>query len=136
MGERKLVNQSLVSVSFFNRVEIRTLEILDEGEREQSPIVDLANSCRDFFPTQSCCSSQPSFACNELKSLSTGGRPHSYWLQQTGCTQAGLKLFQLFGLKFPSRLKWIGGDLRDWNFLIVASLRADFCRPFGLGSLY
>jgi hypothetical protein len=62
----------MVAFALLDRIEVSSLEILDEGKREKCAIVDILDDRRDFSPTEVPCSAESPFAGDNLESILAG----------------------------------------------------------------
>src|SRR2546423_5174808 len=118
MCESEFIGEALVAARFLHGIQIGALEILDQRQREQRAIVDVANDRGDIIPAESCRSTKATLAGDELEIIarpSDGNR-----LQQTGRLERRLKLVQLRFIELASRLIGIGPNSFDRDPLVVA----------------
>ena len=113
LGERETRDQFLITLRFFNRVQVAPLEILDEREREHRLIVELANVHRNVAPTEFLDRPETPLTGHEFKSGSA--RPDQKWLQQAICLNAGAEVIQLSRVEVLSGLQGVGRDRCNGN---------------------
>src|SRR6478735_2912887 len=64
-----LINVPLKRLSLFDRIEVLTLNILDNGQLSHLPIIDLANLHRHLTPVGRLSRTQAALASNEFESV-------------------------------------------------------------------
>src|SRR6478609_9854313 len=66
--ELELLDQALISLGLFQRIEIRPLQILNESKRKHRSVVEIANDGWNLGPAQSSRCAEASFARYKLPS--------------------------------------------------------------------
>src|SRR5215475_6532563 len=67
LRQLKIVDQPAITASLFERVEVGALKILDEGQDEHGPVIEVPHDCGNLGPAQVRCRPQPTLACDELE---------------------------------------------------------------------
>src|SRR5437762_4242944 len=90
----------MVAFPLLDWIEICPLEILDQREREQRPVISLLDDGRDLFPAEVPCCTQTPLTGNELEAILAKSSSHSDGLKQA----AGIKAFLELGDRKSTRL--------------------------------
>jgi hypothetical protein len=70
----------MISLALFDRIEISSLEVFDEREGKDCPVVDFLDDCRNLFPSEFCGCTQTTLASDELEAILARPAAHGYWL--------------------------------------------------------
>jgi hypothetical protein len=77
----KLVDKALVPGRLLDSVQVRTLEIFDEGERQHRSIVKVPDHSRNLRPAEPRCGAKAALACDKLPSVAEPS--NGYRLEQS-----------------------------------------------------
>src|SRR3989441_4266267 len=106
------LHEELVGACRLDRVEIRSLEVLDEGELE--PVLDVvADDGRDRRPSGEPCREHPTVPGDEFVGVALAG--YHYWLQDAVLADRGGQLRKALRVELRARLPTIGRDLIQWD---------------------
>jgi hypothetical protein len=103
----------MVAFALFDRVEVGSLKVFDERQRENGLVIDLFDDRRDFLPSEPGRGAEATLACDQFESVFSWPASYSYRLKQTTRSQTFLKLSHLLGVEFSPGLKWVSANLSD-----------------------
>src|SRR6266566_3542304 len=107
-------DEALVAARFIHGREVVTLQILDQRERQEGAVVDVALHGGDPFPTERLTGPQPPLAGDQLEAaVAPGNGAHHDGLQQPGLTNGGLELLERRRVDVAARLIRVGADVGD-----------------------
>jgi hypothetical protein len=107
----------MVPLPFFDRIQISSLEVFDEREGKDCPVVNFLNDRRNLFPPEFCCGAQTAFTSDKLEAILSWSPTNGYRLEKSARLQAFLKLTEIFRIELVPRLKRVPGNLRNRNGL-------------------
>ena len=106
----------LVGTRLFNRVEILALDILDQRDRHDLPLIEIADDGRNFMKLRALRCAPAAFACDQLVApLSTQGT-HDNRLDNATLSDRTREFVQRVVVKDLPRLIGQRFDMRDRNF--------------------
>ncbi len=111
LGQTEVIDKGAVARCFFDGVEVRSLQILDHGQREQHTIVDVFDDCGHFGPAQAGDGAKATLAGDQLEAIASFA--HRDGLKEAGCADGRLQFAELALIEFMSGLKLVGPDQRD-----------------------
>jgi hypothetical protein len=115
LGKPKILDQLPVALSFFNRVEVRTLEVLDKGKGQQLGVIDLAYYRGDVRPSEAGGCTKATLARDELEASSTASLADDYGLQESMHSKTRLQFSKIYRVERNARLERVRADVADWN---------------------
>jgi hypothetical protein len=117
LSQTELPRQPVVPLSLFNRIQIGSLEVFDEREGKDCPVVYFLDDRRDLFPPEFRCCSQTALTGDKLEAIFAWPPTYGYRLEKSTRLEAFLKLSQIIRIELVPRLKRVSGDLRNRNGL-------------------
>ena len=78
----ELIDKPLISLSFFNRIEVSALHILDQADFQRGDIIDRLNNYRHLMQARHLCRAPASFTGDNL--IAVINRAHQKRLQDAG----------------------------------------------------
>jgi hypothetical protein len=117
LSQTKLPRQPVVPFSFFDRIQISSLEVFDEREGEDCPVIDLLDNRWNLFPPEFRRRAQTALTRDKLEAIFAWSPTHGYRLEKSAHLEAFLKLSQIIRVELLPRLKRVSGNLRNRNGL-------------------
>jgi hypothetical protein len=109
------MGKPVITFTFFDRIEVGSLKILNQSQSQYSLVVDLLDDCRNFLPGKLCRGAEAALTSDQFKSIFAWSPSNGYRLKETARFETFLKLGHLIGVEFPSWLEWVATNLADWD---------------------
>jgi hypothetical protein len=113
LGHSEIVREPVIAFAFFDRIQVSTLQILDQRQGQDRFVVDLLDDRWNFFPAELGGGAESSLTSDELEPILTWAAAHRDRLQQTTRTQTLLQFGELIRLELFAWLKGIAHDLAN-----------------------
>src|SRR5688572_23253292 len=124
-----LLNELSKAFRFFDRVEVFTLNVLDQRDLGRGRIVELANDGGDRVKPCPLCRAPAALTGDDLEALAVRSQQDRLQYSTLG-NGIGEFLDRLF-LELNARLLWIGADSPDLDFPHAAGARWCTLSPWG-----
>ena len=108
LRQPELRDEFLIPLGFFNRIEVGTLQVLDQREREDGLIIEFSHVNGNVLPSECLDGAESPFARDEFETCAT--RTYEQRLEQSTRPDAVLQLIQICRIELLARLKRIRRD--------------------------
>src|SRR5690606_34226274 len=109
-GVIKLLDQLRVAKCFFQRIEVGSLNVLNDGKLKRFLVIDVTNDDRNIMKPCTLRSAPATLTGDQLKNIGVIRRTHQEWRHHTLFTDGIGQLFELIFVKGPP---WIGTVSND-----------------------
>jgi hypothetical protein len=117
LSQLEFFEEASIASCLFDRVEVRALKVLDQGENEHRLVIEVADDSRDFVPAEVGCSPEATFACDELECVSAAADGDG--LKEPARFEGSLQLSELLRIEFATRLEGVWPNSADRDPLKV-----------------
>ena len=116
----KLLDQLLVALRFFERIEVDPLHVLDNREFERFLVVDFADDDRHFVEAGALCRPPAALAGDDLEDVGIFARADKQGLHHTLFADRVGELVELVGIEVAARIGAVGDQEIDRQALAAA----------------
>jgi len=107
----------MVALPLFDRIQISSLEVFDEREGKDCPVVNFLDDRWNLSPPEFRCGAQTAFTGNKLEAILSWSPTNGYRLEKSARLQTFLELSEILRIELMPRLKRVSGNLRNRNGL-------------------